>query len=159
MIYAYSDGACKGNPGPGGWGSVVKLSATDEIEIKGFESYTTNNKMELTASIEALKVIPKGESVLLTTDSKYVIEGITKWIMGWKKKGWKSAGGGEVKNIDLWKALDVEVSCRNVKFEWVRGHTGHPDNERCDALANEAITSGRVELSKIPGNATMSFDM
>lgn len=159
MIHAYSDGGCKGNPGPGGWGSVVKLSDTNIQERSGFEAHTTNNKMELTAAIEALKLCPAGADVTLTTDSKYVIDGITSWIHGWKRKGWKASTGGDVKNVELWKALDAEVSKRKVKFEWVRGHTGHPENERCDELANIAIENGRADMAKIPGDTSMSFEM
>lgn len=142
MISLYSDGACKGNPGPGGWGCVAEFPDGGRIEKKGASSLTTNNKMELQGAIEALRLTPLGASVTLTTDSQYVIKGITEWMAGWKKKGWRSSTGS-VKNKELWVTLDSEVTGRHVSWQWVRGHTGHPQNERCDELANEAI----LELS------------
>ena len=156
MIYAYSDGACKGNPGVGAWGVVIKNDLLTE-EYSGFEPATTNNRMELTAAIQALAHVKEGSNIVLTTDSKYVIQGITEWIHGWKRKGWTSSAGGEVKNIDLWQQLDKLVSARNVKFEWVKGHAGHPENERCDELANIEITKNISILSKVPGDTDMEF--
>lgn len=157
MIYAYSDGGCKGNPGPGGWGIVVKLDKL--VELHGFDAHTTNNKMELTGAIMALRQTPVGAEVQLSTDSQYVIKGISEWIKGWKRKNWVAAGGGAVKNIELWKELDIEVSKRKVTYEWVKGHAGHIENERCDELANIAIAAGMVAMSKVPGDTDMSFEM
>ncbi len=142
MYYAYSDGACKGNPGPGGWGGVLKYQENGlplVRECSGAVSHTTNNQMELTAAIEVLRLTPVGSAVELTTDSQYVIKGITEWISGWKRRGWTNSTGAPVKNKELWETLSNEVSCRHVSYVWVRGHTGHPENERCDTLANEAI--------------------
>lgn len=144
--FAYSDGACKGNPGPGGWGCVVELPNGSRVEKRGGELGTTNNKMELMGAITALQNTPIGATVRLTTDSQYVIKGITEWMAGWKRRGWQASTGGEVKNQELWKILDAECIQRKVTFEWVRGHTGHPENERCDELANQAIT-------ELPGGA------
>ena len=145
MYQAYSDGGCKGNPGPGGWGCVVDDPTGVRRENKGGDPLTTNNKMELTGAIEALRLIPPGATVRLMTDSQYVIKGITEWLPGWKRKGWRSTTG-PVKNKELWETLDAEVQKRSVQWEWVRGHTGHPENERCDELANEAI----AELKREP---------
>ena len=145
MYQAYSDGGCKGNPGPGGWGCVVDDPTGVRRENKGCDPLTTNNKMELTGAIEALRLIPPGATVRLMTDSQYVIKGITEWLPGWKRKGWRSTTG-PVKNKELWETLDAEVQKRSVQWEWVRGHTGHPENERCDELANEAI----AELKREP---------
>lgn len=138
--FAYSDGACKGNPGPGGWGSIVDCPNGVRIEVNGGELNTTNNKMELQGAITALQNTPPGSTVSLTTDSQYVIKGVTEWMTGWKRRGWQTSTGESVKNQELWKQLDIEVSRRKVDFKWVRGHTGHPENERCDELANSAIT-------------------
>ena len=145
MYQAYSDGGCKGNPGPGGWGCVVDDPTGVRRENKGGDPLTTNNKMELPGAIEALRLIPPGATVRLMTDSQYVIKGITEWLPGWKRKGWRSTTG-PVKNKELWETLDAEVQKRSVQWEWVRGHTGHPENERCDELANEAI----AELKREP---------
>ena len=139
MFKVFSDGACKGNPGVGGWGVVIESPDGLTFEKKGAAVHTTNNQMELTGAIEALRGTPKGSSVVLTTDSKYVIDGITKWIHGWKKRDWQASTGGAVKNKELWQQLDAEFNQRSVTLEWVRGHTGHIQNERCDQLANEAI--------------------
>lgn len=157
MTYiAYSDGACKGNGqvenAPGGWGMVVVCPNGQKIERCGGKFGTTNNQMELQASIEALNATPAGAKVELTTDSQYVIKGITEWISGWKKRNWVSSTGDAVKNQDLWKALDTAVSTRHVKWHWVRGHTGHPENERCDELANEGI-------AQLPGGAAILAEL
>ena len=134
----YCDGACRGNPGPGGWG-VLLLSGDAERELSGAERDTTNNRMELIAAIEALRALKRHSRVHLHTDSQYVMNGITSWLDGWKKRGWKTAGRSPVKNVDLWQALDAECGRHAVRWSWVRGHSGHPGNERADTLANIAI--------------------
>ena len=137
-IYIYTDGACKGNPGPGGWGALLKYKEHKK-EINGFSKNTTNNIMELTAVIESLLIIKQKSDITIITDSNYVKDGITKWITNWKNKGWKTSSKKPVKNKDLWKKLDDLSNNHNIKWEWVRGHTGNPGNERADQLANEAI--------------------
>ena len=137
-VVIYTDGACKGNPGPGGWGAWLK-SGEHEKELWGGEALTTNNRMELTAVIEALASLKKRCRVTLYTDSEYVRNGITSWIHGWKARGWKTADKKPVKNEDLWRALEAAVAPHKVTWRWVRGHAGHPENERCDALARGAI--------------------
>ena len=137
IVYIYTDGACKGNPGPGGWGAVLKYSDSVK-EIKGFSPDTTNNIMELTAVIEALKSLTRACNIIITTDSNYVKDGITEWIHQWKKKGWKTAGKKPVKNKRLWELLELETQRHTIKWEWVKGHSGHPENERADELANIA---------------------
>ena len=139
-VEIFTDGACKGNPGPGGWGAVLRHGER-ERELSGGAPLTTNNRMEMMAAIEALRVLTRPCHVVLTTDSVYVRDGITKWIHGWKRNGWRNAAKDPVKNDDLWKALDLAVRPHNIHWEWVRGHTGHPLNERADALANEAIAA------------------
>lgn len=138
-----TDGACKGNPGPGGWGAVIRSGAR-ERELSGGEAMTTNNRMELTAVIEALNALKRPCAVTLSTDSRYVMDGLTKWIHGWRRNGWKTAARQPVKNADLWQAL-VEATARHrITWEWVKGHAGHPDNERADRLASDAaIAAGR----------------
>ncbi len=137
-----TDGACKGNPGPGGWGAVLRANGR-ERELSGYEPLTTNNRMELTAAIEALNTLTKPCAVTLSTDSAYVKDGITKWVHGWQKNGWRTAARAPVKNAELWQAL-VEAAARHtVEWRWVKGHAGDPDNERCDALANAAISAAR----------------
>ena len=138
IVYIYTDGACRGNPGPGGWGVVLIFGAKSK-ELKGYNSDTTNNIMELTAAVEALKVLTRSCEVILTTDSTYVKNGITKWIQNWEKKGWKTANKKPVKNKELWIQLKAECKKHLVKWKWVKGHSGHPENERADELANEAI--------------------
>jgi len=139
-VVIYSDGACKGNPGPGGWGALLRFhTATGEVrekELFGGEPATTNNRMELTAAVKAFEALKKPCNVMIHTDSKYVLEGITKWIVGWKKRGWVNAAKEPVKNIDLWQALDAAVAPHRVEWRWVRGHSGDVDNDRVDALAN-----------------------
>ena len=137
-IYIYTDGACKGNPGPGGWGALLKYKEHKK-EINGFSKNTTNNIMELTAVIESLLIIKQKSDITIITDSNYVKDGITKWITNWKNKGWKTSNKKPVKNKDLWKKLDDLSNNHKIKWEWVRGHTGNPGNERADQLANEAI--------------------
>ena len=137
IVTIYTDGACKGNPGPGGWGAVLKYGKNTK-EIKGFSLNTTNNIMELTAVIEALRSLTRSCEIIITTDSNYVKDGISEWIHQWKKKGWKTAGKQSVKNKELWKELEAETNQHKIKWEWVKGHSGHPENERADELANMA---------------------
>ena len=137
IVYIYTDGACKGNPGPGGWGAVLKYGDSVK-EIKGSAKNTTNNIMELTAVIEALRSLFRPCDIIITTDSNYVKDGITDWIHKWKQKGWKTASKKPVKNKELWQALEEETHRHKIKWKWVRGHSGHPGNERADELANIA---------------------
>ena len=138
LIYIYTDGACRGNPGPGGWGAVLECGDYKK-EICGGAMLTTNNIMELTAVIEALKIIKKESKMIITTDSKYVKNGITDWINNWKVKGWKTANKKPVKNKELWIQLDDLTNLHDIKWEWVKGHAGHPGNEKADELANKGI--------------------
>ncbi len=138
-----TDGACKGNPGVGGWGALLRAANGSEKELMGAEAHTTNNRMELTAAIEALKALTRPASVILSTDSSYVRDGITKWIHGWRKNGWKTADKKPVKNAELWQALLDAAARHRVEWRWVKGHSGDPDNERADALANAAIAALR----------------
>ena len=138
LVQIFTDGACKGNPGPGGWGAIMKYG--DHVkELNGYSAETTNNIMELTAVIEALKSLTRPCNIILTTDSNYVKNGITEWIHNWKKKGWKTANKKTVKNKECWLQLDVEVQRHQIEWKWVKGHSGHPENERADELANEAV--------------------
>ncbi len=137
-IIIYTDGACSGNPGPGGWGATI-IADGERKDICGGEAKTTNNRMELQAAIEALAAIGKGSSVDLWTDSTYVRKGISEWIHGWKKRGWKTAAKKPVKNDDLWKQLDEAQTHHQINWHWVKGHSGHPENERADRLANEGM--------------------
>ncbi|MCQ9374524.1 ribonuclease HI [Methyloversatilis sp. XJ19-13] len=137
-VIIYTDGACSGNPGPGGWGALLKCGAV-ERELSGGERATTNNRMELMAVIEALNALKKPVHAVVYTDSQYVQKGISEWIHGWKRKGWKTAGGDPVKNVDLWQALDAAARVHEVEWKWVKGHAGHPENERVDRLARDAI--------------------
>jgi len=142
MIYIFTDGACSGNPGPGGWGTVIKMSDMKQ-ELSGSEKNSTNNRMELTAVIEGLNFInskKKEDEITIITDSQYVKNGITLWIKNWLKNNWKTAAKKPVKNQDLWKQLYALTQNKNITWEWVKGHSGHPENERCDALATTAIT-------------------
>ena len=134
-VSAFTDGACSGNPGPGGWGVVLR-SGEHEREIYGGEIETTNNRMELTAAMEALQALRESCQVELTTDSTYVKDGITRWLQKWKINGWKTAAKKPVKNQDLWEQLEVQTARHVVQWLWVKGHSGHPGNERADALAN-----------------------
>ena len=141
-IEIFTDGACSGNPGPGGWGAILR-SGAHEREISGGESATTNNRMELMAVIEALKALKGPSSVIIHTDSRYVMDGAAKWLKGWKTRGWKTADKKPVKNEDLWRMLDAELQKHSITWRWVRGHDGHVENERADALARSAITVRR----------------
>ena len=137
-VIIHTDGACSGNPGPGGWGAILR-SGGHERELSGGEKATTNNRMEMMAVIEALRALKQSSVVKLHTDSRYVMDGATKWIKGWKRNGWKTADKKPVKNDDLWKALELEIERHEVAWFWVRGHSGHPENERVDELARMAI--------------------
>ncbi len=139
-IKIYTDGACRGNPGPGGWGVLLRFK-DNEKELFGGVNDTTNNRMELTAAIEALKAINKKSSVVLFTDSKYVMQGITEWLPNWKRNGWRTAAKKPVKNADLWQVLDALANQHDIKWQWVKGHNGHPENERADELANMGVDS------------------
>lgn len=139
IVTIYTDGACSGNPGPGGWGALL-LYGENEKELTGGEFETTNNRMELTAAIKALSALKRPCKVHLHTDSTYVKDGITKWINGWKQKGWKTAAKKPVKNEDLWRALDEATNKHDIEWKWVKGHAGDPGNERADALANQGMT-------------------
>lgn len=137
-VVIYTDGACSGNPGPGGWGAVLSYNGKEK-EISGAEDNTTNNRMELRAAIESLKLIKEPCQISIYTDSNYVKDGITKWIHSWKAKGWKTASKKEPKNMDLWKELDIEANKHEISWNWVKGHDGDPGNERADLLARNAI--------------------
>ncbi|GED22536.1 ribonuclease HI [Halomonas halmophila] len=137
-VTIYTDGACRGNPGPGGWGALL-VSGEHEKAIKGAEAHTTNNRMELMAAIMALRTLKRPCRVALWTDSDYLRRGITEWIHGWIKRDWKTASRKPVKNAELWRDLHAESQRHDVEWHWVKGHSGHPGNERADALANEAI--------------------
>lgn len=137
-VTIYTDGACKGNPGPGGWGAFMTMNGAEK-ELFGGEVETTNNRMELTAAIKALQTLHQPCEVILTTDSEYVMKGINEWMVNWKKRGWKTAAKQPVKNVDLWKELDAAIQGHTIKWLWVRGHTGDPGNERADQLANRGV--------------------
>jgi ribonuclease HI len=143
-IDIYTDGACKGNPGPGGWGALLKSGATEK-ELCGGEMGTTNNRMEMTAVIEALAALKRPCIVTLHVDSQYVLKGMTEWLPGWKARGWKTASKEPVKNVDLWQRLDALVSSggHQIEWRWVRGHNGDPGNERADMLANKGVEMAR----------------
>ena len=138
MIKIYTDGACRGNPGPGGWGALLRFN-DQEKNIKGAERHTTNNRMELMAAIQGLTALKQQCVVDLYTDSQYVRQGMMSWLAQWKKNGWRNSKKEPVKNADLWQQLDALAQTHQVTWHWVKGHSGHPENERADALANEAI--------------------
>ena len=138
MYESFTEGACSGNPGPGGWGALIN-GPDGENELTGGAADTTNNRMELQAAIEALKSLPTGSAVTLTTDSTYVKDGITSWIKNWKARGWKTAAKKPVKNVDLWQNLDAECARHQVNWQWVKGHAGHAGNERADELARRGM--------------------
>ena len=138
QVEIYTDGACRGNPGPGGWAALLRVGVHEKI-ISGAEAETTNNRMELTAAIEGLAALTRPSRVALTTDSQYVRQGITQWLVGWRRNGWRTAARQPVKNQDLWERLDSLAQSHQVEWHWVKGHSGHPENERADQAANQAI--------------------
>ncbi|CAN5655421.1 ribonuclease HI [soil metagenome] len=141
-VEIFTDGACKGNPGPGGWGVVIR-SGTTERELSGGEKLTTNNRMEMTAAIEGLNALKRPCHVTLSTDSRYVMDGLTKWIKGWQRNGWRTADKKPVKNAELWQALLEAAKPHRIDWRWVKGHAGHPENERADRLASNAADAAR----------------
>jgi ribonuclease HI len=141
-VEIFTDGACSGNPGPGGWGAVLRYKGTEK-ELSGGERATTNNRMEMMAAIMALETLKRPSKVELHTDSTYLRDGIMKWIHGWKRNGWKTAAKQPVKNVDLWQRLDLAIERHDVTWHWVKGHAGHPENERADALARAGIAKVR----------------
>ncbi len=147
-VVLYTDGACRGNPGPGGWGVLLRYGDREKA-LYGYAAETTNNRMELQAVIEGLRALKRPCRVELNTDSQYVMQGLNDWLPGWKRNGWKTAAKKPVKNRDLWQALDAEVQRHDIDWRWVRGHSGVPGNERADALANRAIDE-RVERAEEP---------
>jgi len=138
-VVIYTDGACKGNPGPGGWGALLRSADGSEKELCGGELGTTNNRMEMMAVIEALAALKRPCAVVLHIDSQYVLKGMTEWLVGWKAKGWKTAAKQPVKNVDLWQRLDALVASHTIDWRWVKGHAGDPGNERADGLANQGV--------------------
>jgi ribonuclease HI len=153
-VEIFTDGACRGNPGPGGWGALLRYRGREKL-LKGSETLTTNNRMEMTAAIAALAALKRDSDVVLNTDSRYVMEGIDRWLATWKRRGWKTAGRKPVKNEDLWRRLD-EVSRRHrIQWRWIKGHSGHPENELVDRLANEAIDEllANVQNASCTGDA------
>ena len=147
-LIAYTDGACSGNPGPGGWGVVLQarsgLKVTKQRELNGGAAETTNNRMELTAAIQALEALTRKSRIRIVTDSVYVKDGVTKWILGWKKNGWLTSAKKPVKNEDLWKKLDAAQESHEVSWEWIKGHAGHPENELADELARTGMAPFKV---------------
>jgi ribonuclease HI len=143
-VEIFTDGACSGNPGPGGWGAVLRYGEVEK-EMSGGEALTTNNRMELTAAIAALEALKRPCRVTLYTDSQYLRDGITRWLSAWKARGWSTADKKPVKNIDLWQRLEAAAAPHEIEWRWVRGHAGHAENERADALARAAITTMRAE--------------
>ncbi|MGD1880519.1 MAG: ribonuclease HI [Kiloniellaceae bacterium] len=141
-VEIFTDGACSGNPGPGGWGAVLRYGDAEK-DLHGGEKATTNNRMEMMAAIVALETLKRPSSVDLHTDSTYLRDGITKWIHGWKRNGWKTAAKKPVKNVDLWQRLELALERHDVRWHWVKGHSGHPENERADALARAGVESVR----------------
>ncbi len=142
-LFAFTDGACSGNPGPGGWGVLLRAMNGDEVvkerELKGGEAETTNNRMELLAAIHALEALERASQITVVTDSAYVKNGVTGWIFGWKRNGWKTAAKKPVKNVELWQRLDSAQERHTVDWQWVKGHAGHPENERADELARAGM--------------------
>ena len=144
LVHMATDGACKGNPGPGGWGVVIR-AGDKEKEMSGGEKLTTNNRMELMAAIKGLEALKRPCRVVLSTDSRYVMDGLTKWLPGWQRNGWKTAAKQPVKNADLWQELVAASAPHRIRWEWVKGHAGHPENERADMLASDAaIAAGKA---------------
>ncbi len=147
-VEIFTDGACSGNPGPGGWGAILRFRGVEK-ELSGGETPTTNNRMELMAAIEGLKALKRPTQVRVWTDSVYVRDGITKWVHGWKRSGWKTADKKPVKNVDLWQALLDAAKPHDVEWRWIKGHAGHPENERADALARGGIAA--IKANENPG--------
>ncbi|MCX7337721.1 MAG: ribonuclease HI [Alphaproteobacteria bacterium] len=143
VVEIYTDGACSGNPGPGGWGALLRQN-TVEVELSGGDQQTTNNRMEMMAAIGGISALPPKFTIQLFTDSQYLKDGITSWIKNWKKNGWKTAAKNPVKNQDLWQRLDDLMQTHTIEWNWVRGHNGHPENERADMLARKAIIAQRM---------------
>lgn len=141
IVEIFTDGGCKGNPGPGGWGALLRYKGNEKA-LSGFEAHTTNNRMEIMAAIESLKALTRPCIVHVTTDSEYLRKGITEWLPKWKANGWRTAAKEPVKNADLWQALEVEAVRHQIRWSWVKGHAGHPENEKADELANQAIAEG-----------------
>lgn len=148
-LFAYTDGACSGNPGPGGWGVLMQAkegeTVVKERELQGGEAETTNNRMELLAAIKALETLSKPSAITIVTDSAYVKNGVTGWIHGWKRNGWKTSNKKPVKNVELWQRLDEAAARHDVTWEWVKGHAGHPENERADELARAGMAPFKPE--------------
>ncbi len=143
MVEIFTDGACSGNPGPGGWAAILRWNG-HEKELSGGEPQTTNNRMEMMAAIAALEALKRPSAVALTTDSQYVMKGITEWMPGWKRRGWKTADKKDVKNRDLWERLDAALQRHSVRWHWIKGHSGHLENERADELARAEIKAQRA---------------
>jgi ribonuclease HI len=148
-VQVWSDGACRGNPGPGGWGALIRVDGRPDVELSGGEAATTNNRMELRAVVEALRSLPAGSEITVHADSTYVLNGITKWLAGWRRNGWLTGSKQPVKNVDLWQDLDEQASRHTVDWQWVKGHAGDPGNERADALANAGVPGGMA--ARFPG--------
>lgn len=152
-VHIHTDGACSGNPGPGGWGAVLQYNGHIK-DLQGGEAHTTNNRMELTAAIEALNSLKRACDVELHTDSTYVKDGLTKWIHGWKKNGWRTANKKPVKNVELWQALDTAVQRHSINWHWVKGHAGDEMNERADQLANDGMAQFKTDKPVTPAAST-----
>jgi len=156
-LFAYTDGACSGNPGPGGWGVLLQAVDGGEVRkeraLKGGEAETTNNRMELLAAINALEVLQRPSALTIITDSAYVKNGIETWLHGWKRNGWRTASKKPVKNVELWQRLDAAQARHEVRWEWVKGHAGHPENERADQLAREGMEPYKPKKAKPEGDA------
>ncbi len=149
LVEIFTDGACRGNPGPGGWGALMRYRGRERA-LSGATAQTTNNRMEMTAAIEALRALTRPSRVLLTTDSQYVMNGITSWLPAWKRRGWKTSDNKPVKNVDLWQELEQLAGGHEIRWSWVRGHSGHVENETADQLANAAIDA---MLERNPGSS------
>lgn len=152
-VYIYTDGACRGNPGPGGWGAILRYQ-NKEIELLGSEPLTTNNRMELMAAISGLEALKRPCRVNLLTDSLYVTKGVSEWLPNWIRKGWRTAANTPVKNVDLWERLAEAQRKHEIQWQWIKGHSGHPENDRADRLANRAID----EFLKVPGSPVGAAD-
>jgi len=153
-VIVHTDGACSGNPGPGGWGAILEYNGHVK-ELMGGEELTTNNRMELTAAIEALKALKRPSEVEIHTDSQYLRDGVTKWIHGWKRNGWRTADKKPVKNVELWQALDAALGTHQISWHWVKGHAGHDLNERADELANEGMAPYKALRSKATSRSNL----